>query len=275
MVAVPARRPSAGVGTSAASSSASRTAAARSSTSSQRPRRSIVATATRRPDCAASSRPSAPTRRSSTWTSTARRPRRSASRSSDVFRTLQLYLGSPVRQRLQLFNRDLPRLRPGRAAVPRQARGHRRASTCAATQGEMIPLRALVTVERRRRARRSSGTTTSSAPPRSTAARRRAVSSGQAHRGDGGAGARDAARRAWATSGRASPPGAAGGRQTPIIFAPGARSSSSWCSRRSTRASRCRSWSSSSVPLALLGALGLQRRAGSPTTSSARSAWSC
>ncbi len=100
-------------------------------------------------------------------------------------------LGQPVRQRLQLREPHLPRVRAGRAAVPRPARRTSAPSTCAATTGRDDSARVAGDGDADVIARRSSATTTCSARRRSTARPRPGVSSGQALRGDGGARPRD------------------------------------------------------------------------------------
>ena len=204
-----------------------------------------------------------------------RRPRRWACRSMQIFGTLQTLHGQPVRQRLQLREPHLPRLRAGRAAVPRTAPRTSAPSTCAATSGEMIPLESLVHVPSRTTARADpSATTTCSAPRRSTASAAPGVCSGRGARGDGGGGRGACCLRACATSGPASASSrrrAAG--QTLIIFALGivfvflvlaAQYESFALPLRDD-------------PLGAAGhprrAAGCRRRAAWPTTSSARSGW--
>ena len=114
-------------------------------------------------------------------------------------------------------------------------------STCAATAGTMIPLESLVKVTPDDRPRRSSATTTSSARRRSTARPRRACRSGEALE------AMEALAAQTLPEGMSSewtghqPRAEAERRPDAHHLRAWASSSCSWCWRRSTRASRCRS----------------------------------
>ena len=98
---------------------------------------------------------------------------------TDVFDTMQIYLGSPVRQRLQQVRPHVLGAGAGRRAVPRARRGHR------AAQGALDQRRDGAAVGADERASRASGrsarcATTASCRPTSTAAPAPGYSSGQA-----------------------------------------------------------------------------------------------
>ena len=117
-------------------------------------------------------------RRSSSSTSIARRRSRSACREGRVRRAAE-HDGRALRQRLQQVRPHVSRAAPGRGRVSRRSRKISATSTSARRGGDMIPVKALISVknDRRPRADRSLQRL-----PRGQGARQRAagVSSGQA-----------------------------------------------------------------------------------------------
>ncbi len=94
---------------------------------------------------------------------------------TDVFDTMQIYLGVAVRQRLQQVRPHLHRARAGGCARSARAPKTSACSRCARPRGEMVPLSALMKVQHGRRSRSARCATTASCRPTSTAARRRAT----------------------------------------------------------------------------------------------------
>ena len=86
---------------------------------------------------------SAPTRPGCSSTSTATQAKTLGVSLSEVFNTLQVYLGSLLRQRLQPLRPHLAGERPGRRRLPQAGRRPQAAARSATTEGEMVPLGAL------------------------------------------------------------------------------------------------------------------------------------
>ena len=155
---------------------------------------------------------------------------------TDVFETLQIYLGSLYVNDFNRFGRTYQVRRAGGRAVPRARRTTSRSSRRATPTGEMVPLGALLDGARKRRPGPRDALQRLSSPPTSTAGRRRASAPARRRRRSSTSPPRRCRTGIDVRVDRADLPADPRGQRGAAASSRCASCSCSWCSPRSTRA---------------------------------------